>query len=187
MLHGDIRQIIKPHALQRLSALLGVILVSACGWQDEPQDCNTFFADKPASQIFEITDDGLARHIASGTVFYRCTAGQAYRAGRCLGTPLGLSKIDAELFIQEFSTKSRQAWRLPTQQELKRTVVSACLNPAMDTRVFPDMPIENLWTSSERKLQSEDFQCVMYSYNGSISCKFMDKDPLPFLMVRGGY
>lgn len=168
----------------RALILVLVFSLSACGVKDDIQDCDTHFLGKPPSQAFELNEEGLARHIESGTVFYRCAAGQAYRTGRCIGTPLGLSKIDADLFIEEFSTKSKQPWRLPTQQELKRITVNECENPAVDTRVFPDLPIENLWTSSERKLQGEEFQCVMYSFNGSISCKFMDKDPLPFLMVR---
>lgn len=168
----------------RALILVLVFSLSACGVKDDIQDCDTHFLGKPPSQAFELNEEGLARHIESGTVFYRCAAGQAYRAGRCIGTPLGLSKIDADLFIEEFSTKSKQPWRLPTQQELKRITVNECENPAVDTRVFPDLPIENLWTSSERKLQGEEFQCVMYSFNGSISCKFMDKDLLPFLMVR---
>lgn len=168
----------------RALILVLVFSLSACGVKDDIQDCDTHFLGKPPSQAFELNEEGLARHIESGTVFYRCAAGQAYRTGRCIGTPLGLSKIDADLFIEEFSTKSKQPWRLPTQQELKRISVNECENPAVDTRVFPDLPIENLWTSSERKLQGEEFQCVMYSFNGSISCKFMDKDPLPFLMVR---
>ena len=168
----------------RALILVLVFSLSACGVKDDIQDCGSYFLGKPPSQAFELNEEGLARHIESGTVFYRCAAGQAYRAGRCIGTPLGLSKIDADLFIEEFSTKSKQPWRLPTQQELKRITVNECENPAVDTRVFPDLPIENLWTSSERKLQGEEFQCVMYSFNGSISCKFMDKDLLPFLMVR---
>lgn len=184
MLAVCIRSITKTGLSRRAIYFALMVSVGACGVKDDTQDCGAHFLGKPPSQAFELNEEGLARHIESGTIFYRCAAGQAYRAGRCIGTPLGLSKIDADLFIDEFSTKSKQPWRLPTQQELKRIVVKECQNPAVDTRVFPDMPIENLWTSSERKLQGEAFQCVMYSFNGSISCKFMDKDPLPFLMVR---
>jgi hypothetical protein len=184
MLVVCIRSITMTGLIKRALIFALVASMSACGIKDEAQDCGTYLLGKPMNPSFEVNEEGLARHIESGTIFYRCAAGQAYRAGRCVGAPLGLSKIDADLFIEEFSTKSKQPWRLPTQQELKRIVVNECQNPAVDTRVFPDMPIENLWTSSERKLQGEEFQCVMYSFNGSISCKFMDKDPLPFLMVR---
>jgi len=171
--------------LCRRAVLVALALtLGACGTKDDIQDCGAHFLGKPPSQAFELSEEGLARHIESGTIFYRCAAGQAYRAGRCIGTPLALSKVDADLFIDEFSKKSKQLWRLPTQKEMKRIVVNQCQNPAVDTRVFPDLPIENFWTNSERTMQSDEFQCVMYSFNGSISCKFMDKDPLPFLMVR---
>ena len=178
------RQTILRRALKGALLLTAFSGVSACGVQEEVKDCAVYFVDKPANSAFDVDTQGLATHINSGTTYYRCAAGQAFRSGRCLGEPLILNKVDTELFVEEFSTKSKQAWRLPTSQELKQLVVSECLNPAVDTRLFPDLPIENLWTSSDGRMQPESFQCVMYTYNGSISCKHADSEPLPFLMVR---
>lgn len=164
--------------------LLSVAMLTGCGVKSETPDCGDYFLGKPDSPRFEMTEDGLATHRESETTFYRCAAGQAFRSGRCLGGPLALTKIDAELFTEEFSKKTKMNWRLPSSQELKYLAETSCQNPAIDTRVFPDLPIENLWSSSERKLQNDAFQCVMYTFNGSISCKHADNEPLPFLLVR---
>ena len=174
----------KKTIIMRIAMLAGVATIAGCGVKSETPDCSDYFLGKPENTRFKVSDDGLAQHRESGTTFYRCTAGQAFRGGRCLGGPLALTKIDADLFAEEFSTKTKMSWRLPTSQELKYVAEASCQNPAVDTRVFPDLPIENLWSSSERRLQNDAFQCVMYTFNGSISCKHADNEPLPFLLVK---
>lgn len=168
----------------RLALSLGLVaLLTACGSSSELPGCDSYLTNQPGSALFESDDQGLTTHIQSGTVFYRCVGGQSYRGERCFGSPLVLDLSQTQSYLEEFSVKTQRDWRLPTQKEIRLIHLDQCQNPAVDTRVFPNLPIDNLWTGSQKMLQGDDFQCVMYTFNGSVSCRHFDSTPLPFLMV----
>lgn len=165
-----------------LSSMLALWL-TACGSSTDLPNCDMYLESEPPSTLFEADYKGFAKHLPSGTVFYRCVGGQSYRGERCFGDPLVLDYTEVQSYLEEFSVKTQLDWRLPTQKELRLIRMEQCQNPAVDTRVFPDLTIDNLWTSSEKMLQGDAFQCVMYTFNGSVSCRHFDSTPLPFLMV----
>lgn len=168
----------------RLVSSLGLVaFLTACGSSSDLPNCDSYLANQPGNTLFESDGQGLTTHIESGTVFYRCVGGQSYRGERCFGSPLVLDLPQTQSYLEEFSVKTQRDWRLPTQKEIRLIHLDQCQNPAVDTRVFPNLPIDNLWTGSQKMLQGDDFQCVMYTFNGSVSCRHFDSTPLPFLMV----
>ena len=64
-----------------------------CGEVTSPQDYGKFVVDG---------EKGIAQHI-SGTVWYRCAAGQSFRGKKCIGEPVRVTRAQADGYIREFS------------------------------------------------------------------------------------
>jgi hypothetical protein len=82
-----------------------------CGSTIQPQDYGRFIVDG---------SEGLARHI-SGTVWYRCAAGQSFRGKKCLGESLALTRSEADAYVREFSEKSGETWRFQPKTSLNKS------------------------------------------------------------------
>ena len=106
-----------------------------CGDVTSPQDYGQFVVDG---------EKGIAQHI-SGTVWYRCAAGQSFRGKKCIGEPVRVTRAQADGYIREFSDKSGQRWRLPKRKEFERILEEDCDNPALNPNVFPNVEVNNYW------------------------------------------
>jgi hypothetical protein len=152
-----------------LTAACLSVMLSGCDQVKATPSCQEYFSAADLTG-YQLIDGGLALHLDSGTVWYRCAAGQRYRDGECLGEALMLSFADAGEYMTDFSEQSSYKWRLPSNEEFRSITTNRCLNPAVNTNVFAQLPIENYWlddgtnTTSGRK-------CVGYSYQGRIACR----------------
>jgi hypothetical protein len=71
---------------------------------------------------------------------------------------------------------------LPTDDEFKAITAQECINPALNTNVFPQLPIENYWTLDHADYASSQ-KCITYSYQGSIACRLPVSEPHMFMLV----
>ena len=65
---------------------------------------------------------------------------------------------------------------------IKRTTKKDCINPALDTRVFPDLKIGHYW-SRDGHIFGDRIACSLYTYKGQGYCWQRKKIELPFLLV----
>ena len=163
-----------------ISALM-LTMLSGCDQFKQKESCVSYFGPNDVGG-YQLLDDGVAFHHDSGTVWYRCPAGQYFRNGVCQGQPLTLDWTEANLFAVEFSENSSYQWRLPTADEFKAVTVQECINPALNTNVFPQLPIENYWTFDRADFASSQ-KCLTYSYQGSIACRLPVSEPHMFMLV----
>ena len=150
------------------AACLSVIL-SGCDQVRAKPSCQDYFGATDLTG-YQLIDGGLALHLDSGTVWYRCPAGQRYRDGECLGEALTLNFPDAAEYLTELSEQSSYNWRLPSNEEFRSITTQRCRNPAVNTNVFAQLPIENYWLD-DGKNTTPRRKCVAYSFQGRIACR----------------
>lgn len=169
----------------RLSALLMTALLvwglTGCERYFDTPQCGAWF-EPGQTDGFELDAQGSALHKASGVRWYRCSAGQRFANGQCIGEPLLLSQEDAQKYAQDFSATSGRTWRLPTIDEMQAIRETRCKNPALNPHVFPAVRIDNYWTST-RSFNGPGLGCTTYTYNGNAFCREARSIERPFLLV----
>jgi len=163
-----------------LATALGLGLSGCDRYFDTPQ-CGAVF-EPGQTEGFELDTQGSALHKASGVRWYRCSAGQRFANGQCIGEPLLLNQEDAQKYARDFSAASGRTWRLPTVDEMQSITVKHCKSPALNPNVFPSIRIDNYWTSS-RSFNGPGLGCTTYTYNGNSFCKEARSIERPFLLV----
>ena len=164
-----------------LGFILLVLSLSSCDYYAQPPSCLDYFAPGDTSG-YELLEGGLARHLQSQTVWYRCPAGTSFSQGACSGTMLGVSWHEAGAFAEEFSEKSGYHWQLPSTSELNSIMQTACRNPAMNPNVFPMATVDNHWTRDSSLIRSSR-KCIVYSYQGQRSCREAAESVHPFMLL----
>ncbi len=167
---------------QLLTALSMVLVLNSCSDYRSEEKC-TDSIPRGDKGRFEVTNAGLAKDSATGTIWYRCAAGQRYSNFRCKGEMLYLTWDEAISFATEFSEKSGITWRLPTDTEMQSVTESSCVAPAINQNVFPNIDVANHWTSS-KGLHQDVFRCAVNTYSGRLSCRQARKIVQPFMLVK---
>ena len=144
-----------------------------CGDVTSPQDYGNFVVD---------AEQGLAQHI-SGSVWYRCAAGQSFRGKKCIGESVRVTRAQADNYIREFSEKSGQIWRLPKRKEFESIIEENCDNPALNPNVFPGLEVNNYWLQ-EDSWHGNRFACSIYVFQGSSFCRQPSDINLPILLIK---
>lgn len=165
----------------RWLGLLAVLFLAGCDRYTELPVCGAYF-QTARTEGFELDAQGSALHKASGLRWYRCSAGQRFANGQCVGDALLLNQEDAQKYARDFSASSGRSWRLPTIQEMNSIREDRCVNPALNPHVFPAIRVDNYWTSS-RSLNGPGLGCTTYTYNGNSFCKEARSIERPFLLV----
>jgi hypothetical protein len=159
-----------------------LLLLVGCDRSRELPDCVNVKSPKDYGKFIVNPTTGLAQHV-SGSVWYRCMAGQSFRGKKCLGEPLELTKIEAESYLRDFSNKSGEKWRLPTQDEFEEILETTCDSPPLNPNVFPGVAVKNFWLS-DSSWHGDRFGCSIFLFQGSTSCRQAAQLQQPILMVR---
>ena len=159
-----------------------LLLLVGCDRSRELPDCVNVKSPKDYGKFIVNPTTGLAQHV-SGSVWYRCMAGQSFRGKKCLGEPLELTKIEAESYLRDFSNKSGETWRLPTQDEFEEILETTCDSPPLNPNVFPGVAVKNFWLS-DSSWHGDRFGCSIFLFQGSTSCRQAAQLQQPILMVR---
>lgn len=167
----------------RLLVILAILVIATgCDRKIDQVDCGDAIGPQDYGKFVVNTEQGLAQHI-SGTVWYRCAAGQSFRGKKCLGDSLAVTRKEADLYAQEFSEKSGEKWRLPTKIEFKQIIEDSCDNPAVNPNVFPGLEVLNYWVSNS-SWHGDRFGCSIYMYQGAYYCRQAAAISQPILLVK---
>jgi len=165
-----------------LSALAVLLALNSCGDYRSAETCDESIPRGDKGR-FVTNKEGFAKDSESGVTWYRCAAGQRYSNFRCKGDILSLNWQEAMDYATEFSEKSGVVWRLPTDDEMQSVTEKACVAPAINHNVFPDIAVSNHWTSSQG-LHQDIFRCAVNTYSGRLSCRQARDVAQPFMLVR---
>ncbi len=123
--------------------------------EELPRACNELFD----SARYQNNEDGTVTDRYTALMWQRCPVGFDFDDA---GTPQDMSddacNVTATEAARSWRTALQQAetdasagfddWRLPNVKELE-SLTTACSVPAIETRVFPDTPVDNVfWTST---------------------------------------
>jgi hypothetical protein len=169
-------------SIGRWAFFLMLFAFAGCHDPTELPACGDIFEIGERGAFREV-DGGLIAHPAVDVLFYRCPAGQRYVNRSCRGEAQSLSFEDAQAYAVEVSERSGGNWRLPSPKEMRAIQEMSCVSPAYNPNIFPELPVENFWTNSELEL-SQYYGCVVYTYQGSRSCRALLSAEYPFMLVR---
>lgn len=145
------------------------------------QVCADYFGDENLDG-FQVIDGGIALHVKTNTLWYRCPAGSYFSNGACRGDPLTVSWDAAQAFSIEFSQNSSYTWQLASNEDFKAITTDQCLNPALNTNVFPAIPVDNYWTADSGNF-ARSRKCMIYTYQGQLACRENPNAQHPFMLV----
>jgi len=171
---------VKLRVFSRALPVLLLAAITGCG-RELPPNCRETLLSADTGR-FQFLEKGVAYDPELNIDWYRCSVGERFINGQCLGSPLVLRWGDSVRTIEDMNEKSNSSWRLPTLEELASLKVRGCGNPSVNTNVFPSIQVENYWAKDEGPHQG--FRCGMYTYSGATSCRLFDNLERPFLMVR---
>jgi hypothetical protein len=163
--------------------LISLALLAKCDYRS-PQSCSVAFQGRPdLLSGFSLVQNGLANRSGSSIFWSRCPAGMQFSDPQnCSGTPVLLSFDQAQTYAVDMSDKSGQKIRLPTRREMSTLTENSCINPSLNTNVFPAASSENFWTSEEDRFRN-NLACTFYTYQGRSSCLELKTTEYPFLLV----
>ena len=164
--------------------LLSLSLALSCCDFRAPETCFIVFQDRPDQLSgFTISENGLANKAGSPLYWSRCPAGMRFSdPNTCSGIPLLLSFDQAINYAQDISEKTDQKIRLPLVDELDDITENSCINPSLNTNVFPAASTDNYWTSEQHSFR-DNLACTFYTYQGLASCLEVKSTEHPFMLV----
>ena len=160
--------------------LVMVIVISGCG-RRLPPDCRDYLDSEDYGR-FEVKEQGIARDTEYGIEWFRCSVGERFLRGKCVGDPLYMRWESGVSMVEEMNEKVAEHWRLPTLKELASLRIEGCHNPSVNLNVFPEILVENYWAIDESP--HFGFRCGMYTFSGATSCRLFDNLERPLLIVR---
>ena len=167
--------------MKRFVCLIVILTTLAGCGRRLPPDCREVI-DEADFGRFEIREGGVAYDPDFSIEWFRCSIGERFVNGRCLGNPLFLYWEDGVATVAAMNEKVAGTWRLPSLKELASLKVKECGNPSINTNVFPNIQIDNYWAND--KSPHHGFRCGTYTYSGATSCRLFDTLERPLLIVR---
>lgn len=140
------------------ASLLAVTLLASTAWG---QTCPSW----PTADRFTLNDDEVTDK-RTGLTWKRCSEGQTWSGGTCIGT-LPARSHEAALTLAN-TGQGPTGWRLPNVKELASLADKGCQVPSIDSTAFPATPINWYWSSSPDVGSSGKAWCVSF-YNGKVS------------------
>lgn len=110
--------------------------------QSVSAECSNAIAPTTPGDDFIVHDDGTVTHKRTGLMWIRCVAGQIWDNETCTGAPEGYIWQEALQAADTHDFAGYNDWRLPNKNELASLVERQCYNPALNTAIFPLVPVD---------------------------------------------
>ena len=121
--------------------------------------------------------------LRSGVEWLRCSVGQLYQDGTCVGEVLRLSQDEAAEAVRIANDELGGIWRLPTREELEYLVCTSCEAPKIDDTVFPGTVSEPYWTGQKNWISPKNLWSVNFMTGHSYG-RFFPYQRLAVRLVR---
>lgn len=139
----------------RYTLTSGVIILAWLGSQAlYAKDCGVVQASVQSStpeRDFLVHADGTLTHLRSGLMWMRCSLGQRWRKGECVGESTPYDWKAANEAVAAFNRGEGAKygnWRLPVKEELESLIEQRCRYPAINTSLFPNTAASPYWSST---------------------------------------
>jgi len=112
------------------------------------QQCVDRISASSVIQHYHINSNGTVSDRKNKLMWMRCSAGQRWSNGQCLGTARIITWQKALQEANHYRFARYSNWRLPTIYELSRITELRCQQPAINLNLFPDTPSLDFWTAT---------------------------------------
>jgi hypothetical protein len=105
------------------------------------------------AERFRDNGDGTVTDTGSKLMWMRCSVGQRWQAGRCIGTAGAMSWADAQRHADRINVDGAafyNDWRLPSLRELATITARECSKPRTNPAVFPGTALAAYWSATPR-------------------------------------
>jgi hypothetical protein len=165
---------------------LFIILFSTLGAVLAEQTCDdTNFPLSAPTDRFHDNGDGTVTDSASGLMWMRCSIGQSWQNGDCVGDLTAYDWPGAQQIAADVNTDGSyffSDWRVPNLPELAMIIERACQNPRINLAVFPKTPAAAYWTATSRP--GDDSGDTVYALSfGPAGVQRMQKDERHFVRL----
>lgn len=146
--------------LKVMTILIGCVLPNvhaACNHE------NTAIPFSTPSSDFTVHGDGTVTHNLTGLMWMQCNIGQSWDGESCTGNSSALSWQNALVTAGNHHYAGHSDWRLPNKNELETIVELRCMDPAINTAIFPEAPKDWYWSSTPNAAVSNHAWAVGFS------------------------
>lgn len=130
-----------------LGALSGTVLA------DPPGGCAQDDTVSLPAERFRDNGDGTVTDVASRLMWMRCSMGQRWHSGACIGAAGVASWPEAQRHADQANldgSASFSDWRLPSVRELATITARECVRPRTNLAVFPGTVAAAYWSATPR-------------------------------------
>ncbi|MGB2491197.1 MAG: DUF1566 domain-containing protein [Candidatus Puniceispirillaceae bacterium] len=121
--------------------------------------------------------------LRSGVKWMRCSVGQVFEDGNCVGKIVRLNHDEIKQAITQANTQLGGIWRLPTREELEFLVCNSCKDVKIDQKVFPDTVAEPYWTGQKNWISPKNIWTVNFM-TGHTYGRFFEYQRLAVRLVQ---
>ena len=114
------------------------------------QVCNENMTATTDPAQFIVNDDGTVIDAVNFLIWDKCSLGQVYQDGQCLGAPTNFSTWQEALS----AAAAVEGKYLPNLKELATIVERSCYEPSISQAIFSDTPLAMYWSSTPDELGS---------------------------------
>jgi len=152
------------------------------------QNCDPLLTPKTPDSRYEIFDDGTVRDRQTGLTWMRCLLGQGWNGKGCNPTKdwfVMTSRDEIDKTLEGgYHFAGVADWRLPTIFELESIVETACKQPALNRRAFPNASQWHVWSSTPYG-DNTDYTWAINFRDGSESSALSNMPSYHVRLVRG--
>ena len=117
---------------------------------------------------YRLRQHGEVEDSVHGWFWSRCSWGQRFENGSCIGQATALSYQQAQQAVAAYRLSTGKAWQIPSLQQLTSSVELACHDPAIDPSIFPNSASANYWSSTEFINQAQHHWLVNFVKGGNL-------------------
>lgn len=133
---------------------LFIFLLASLGAASAEQRCDdTDFPLSAPTNRFDDAGDGTVTDSSSGLMWMRCSIGQSWQDGQCVGDPTAYDWSGAQRVAEGVNKDGSyffSDWRVPNLPELAMIVERQCQDPRINLTVFPNTPAAAYWSATSR-------------------------------------
>jgi len=111
------------------------------------------------------TKGPIAIDVIGKLEWMRCSIGQVWNEGTCVGEPMQLPFASVSAVLERTLASSGEGWRLPTRKELRELIEVQSEPPMINPKHFPATHAGSYWTADNNQLLANGHWVVNF-YTG---------------------
>jgi hypothetical protein len=157
--------------IARTVTILITFILAFVAFRVQAQDCVDSVDSTTGVEHFRINNNGTVLDTRHSIEWIRCSVGQNWQAGKCIGTPQVIPWDKALSTAKSARLAEYSDWRLPSIHELSSITELRCQQPAINLILFPATFTGDYWTGTEFANNNDMAWLVHFGYGENHTAK----------------